>query len=121
MTPWPAPLIRMYLGRMPPEAVLAAADDPDAKADRSRPRRLYVRFAWNDHAARGREISQRAKNSAAVHRERRLPLGQLQADPLHDGRRAPELPADYYPVQQLQLGRFDGKRWVRFGDLVYDE
>jgi hypothetical protein len=24
-------------------------------------------------------------------------------------------------VQQLQLMRFDGQRWVRFGDLVYDE
>ena len=30
-------------------------------------------------------------------------------------------PTDYYPVQQLQLVRFDGKRWVRFGELVYDE
>ena len=30
-------------------------------------------------------------------------------------------PTDYYPIQQLQLMRFDGKRWVRFGDLVYDE
>jgi ABC-type branched-subunit amino acid transport system substrate-binding protein len=30
-------------------------------------------------------------------------------------------PTDYYPVQQLQLMRFDGTRWVRFGDLVYDE
>src|SRR5262249_23459236 len=28
---------------------------------------------------------------------------------------------DYYPVQQLQLVRFDGRRWVCFGDLVYDE
>jgi lipoprotein NlpI len=31
MTPWPAPIIRSFLGRMPPEAVLAAADDADAK------------------------------------------------------------------------------------------
>ena len=30
-------------------------------------------------------------------------------------------PTDYYAVQQLQLMRFDGKRWVRFGDLVHDE
>jgi branched-chain amino acid transport system substrate-binding protein len=30
-------------------------------------------------------------------------------------------PTDYYPVQQLQLMRFDGKRWVRFGDLLYGE
>ena len=28
---------------------------------------------------------------------------------------------DSWAVQQLQLRRFDGKRWVRFGDLVYDE
>jgi lipoprotein NlpI len=33
MTAWPAPVIRMFLGEMPPAAVLAAADDPnDAKA-----------------------------------------------------------------------------------------
>jgi lipoprotein NlpI len=30
MTAWPAPVIRMFLGQMPPSAVLAAADDPDA-------------------------------------------------------------------------------------------
>jgi ABC-type branched-subunit amino acid transport system substrate-binding protein len=30
-------------------------------------------------------------------------------------------PTDYYPVQQLQLMRWDGKRWVRFGDLLTDE
>ena len=30
MTAWPAPVIRMFLGQMPPAAVLAAADDPDA-------------------------------------------------------------------------------------------
>jgi lipoprotein NlpI len=35
MTPWPAPIIRSYLGRMPPEAVLAAADDPDVKKKKS--------------------------------------------------------------------------------------
>jgi lipoprotein NlpI len=30
MTAWPAPVIRIFLGQMPPAAVLAAADDPDA-------------------------------------------------------------------------------------------
>jgi hypothetical protein len=30
-------------------------------------------------------------------------------------------PTDYYPVQQLQLMRWDGKRWVRFGDVLKDE
>jgi len=35
MTPWPAPIVRSFLGRMPPEAALAAADDPDEPGLRS--------------------------------------------------------------------------------------
>jgi len=35
MTPWPAPIVRSFLGRMPPDAVLAAADDADAKKKKS--------------------------------------------------------------------------------------
>src|SRR6266542_2723206 len=73
----------------------------DAQADRSGPRRLYFRFDWDAHSGLGRKISQRAKNSAAVHRERRLPLGQLQGDPLLDRRPRPELPtgsASLYPT-----------------------
>jgi len=35
MTPWPAPIVRSFLGRMPPGAVLAAADDADAKKKKS--------------------------------------------------------------------------------------
>ena len=31
MTKWPAPVIRLFLNQMTPAAVLAAADDPDAK------------------------------------------------------------------------------------------
>src|SRR5262249_53739126 len=31
MTKWPGPVIRLFLGQLTPEAVLAAADDPDAK------------------------------------------------------------------------------------------
>jgi branched-chain amino acid transport system substrate-binding protein len=27
-------------------------------------------------------------------------------------------PTDFYPIEQLQLERFDGKRWVRFGELL---
>jgi hypothetical protein len=30
MNNWPAPIIRLYLGQLTMEAVLAAADDPDA-------------------------------------------------------------------------------------------
>jgi lipoprotein NlpI len=31
MTKWPAPVIRLFLGQTTPEAVSAAADDPNAK------------------------------------------------------------------------------------------
>jgi branched-chain amino acid transport system substrate-binding protein len=27
-------------------------------------------------------------------------------------------PADFYPIEQVQLMRFDGKRWVGFGELI---
>ena len=27
-------------------------------------------------------------------------------------------PTDYYPLEQMQLTRFDGKRWVRFGEVI---
>jgi branched-chain amino acid transport system substrate-binding protein len=27
-------------------------------------------------------------------------------------------PTDHYPIQQVQLIRFDGQKWVRFGDLL---
>ena len=34
MTKWPAPIIRLYLGQMAPEAVLDAARDPNADTKR---------------------------------------------------------------------------------------
>jgi branched-chain amino acid transport system substrate-binding protein len=27
-------------------------------------------------------------------------------------------PTDFYPIEQVQLVRFDGKTWVRFGELL---
>jgi lipoprotein NlpI len=36
MSKWPAPLVRLYLGELTPEAVLAAADDPDAATKKGR-------------------------------------------------------------------------------------
>jgi branched-chain amino acid transport system substrate-binding protein len=27
-------------------------------------------------------------------------------------------PADHYPIEQVQLQRFDGKEWVRFGEIL---
>lgn len=26
--------------------------------------------------------------------------------------------SDYYPIKHMQLQRFDGTRWVRFGELI---
>jgi len=26
-------------------------------------------------------------------------------------------PTDFYPIEQLQLARFDGERWVLFGEI----
>lgn len=34
MTKWPAPVVRMYLGQLTPDAVLAAADNPDVNKKR---------------------------------------------------------------------------------------
>jgi branched-chain amino acid transport system substrate-binding protein len=48
-------------------------------------------------------------------------LRELELPMLLPGVKVNTSPTDYYAVQQLQLMRFDGKRWVRFGDLVYDE
>jgi branched-chain amino acid transport system substrate-binding protein len=48
-------------------------------------------------------------------------LRDLELPMLLPGIKVNTSPTDYYAVQQSQLMRFDGKRWVRFGDLVYDE
>jgi branched-chain amino acid transport system substrate-binding protein len=48
-------------------------------------------------------------------------LRELELPMLLPGINVNTSPTDYYPVQQLQLMRFDGKRWVRFGDLLYGE
>jgi branched-chain amino acid transport system substrate-binding protein len=46
-------------------------------------------------------------------------LRDLELPMLLRGIKVNTSPTDYYAVQQLQLVRFDGKHWVRFGDLVY--
>ena len=48
-------------------------------------------------------------------------LRELELPMLLPGIKVNTSPTDYYPVQHLQLTRFDGKRWVRFGDLLYGE
>jgi len=28
---------------------------------------------------------------------------------------------DFYPIEQMQLARFDGRRWVLFGEVITGE
>jgi len=49
-----------------------------------------------------------------------------QAESLHDfthplllpGIKINTNPTNHYPIRQLQLARFDGQRWVGFGELL---
>jgi branched-chain amino acid transport system substrate-binding protein len=52
-----------------------------------------------------------------------------QAANLHDlslpmllpGMKINTSPTDYRPIKQMQLARFDGRAWKRFGELVSEE
>jgi hypothetical protein len=50
-----------------------------------------------------------------------LNLHDFELPMLLPGIKVSTSPTDYYPVQQLQLMRFNGKRWERFGDVLRDE
>jgi len=45
-------------------------------------------------------------------------IKDLQLDVMLPGIKYSTGPNDYFLVEQLQLGRFDGKRWVLFGDVI---
>lgn len=45
-------------------------------------------------------------------------LKNLSLPSLLPGIRINTGPADYYPIEQLQLNRFDGKQWVLFGEVL---
>ena len=45
-------------------------------------------------------------------------LRDLELPMLLPGIKINTSPQDYHPVKQVQLARFDGHRWVRFGDLM---
>jgi len=44
-------------------------------------------------------------------------LKEFEATTLLPGIRINTSPTDFYPIEQVQLIRFDGKTWVRFGEL----
>ena len=45
-------------------------------------------------------------------------LKDFEVTTLLPGIRITTGPSDFYPIEQVQLIRFDGKTWVRFGELV---
>ena len=45
-------------------------------------------------------------------------LKDLEVPTLLPGIRINTSPTDFYPIKQVQLMRFDGKTWVRFGELL---
>jgi branched-chain amino acid transport system substrate-binding protein len=45
-------------------------------------------------------------------------IQNLELPMLLPGIRINTSPTDYYPLEQMQLMRFDGKRWVRFGPVI---
>jgi branched-chain amino acid transport system substrate-binding protein len=47
-------------------------------------------------------------------------LENFRAPMLHKGVLLNTSLSDYYPIEQLQMMRFDGRRWVPFGDLIDD-
>jgi branched-chain amino acid transport system substrate-binding protein len=47
-------------------------------------------------------------------------LKDLELPMLLPGIRVNTSATDYYPVEQMQLMRWNGKQWVRFGELLSD-
>jgi branched-chain amino acid transport system substrate-binding protein len=45
-------------------------------------------------------------------------LKELQLPMLLPGIKLSTSPTDYYPIKQVQLMKFDGKQWVRFGEVL---
>jgi hypothetical protein len=45
-------------------------------------------------------------------------MRDLEVPGLLPGIRINTSPTDFYPIEQVQLMRFDGKTWVRFGELM---
>jgi len=85
-------------------------------------RRPSFAFGYNSAAALVQVLKQAGNDLSRENIMRQATnLRDVELPMLLPGIRVNTSPTDYYPVQQLQLVRFDGKRWVRFGDLVYDE
>jgi len=49
---------------------------------------------------------------------RRAPLKDFQLPMLLPGIRINTSPTDFYPIKQVQLMSFDGRQWIRFGEVL---
>jgi branched-chain amino acid transport system substrate-binding protein len=45
-------------------------------------------------------------------------LKELQLPMLLPGIKINTSPTDYFPIKQVQLMKFDGRQWVRFGEVL---
>ena len=85
-------------------------------------RRPSFAYGYNNAAALIQVLKQAGSDLSRENIMRQATnLRDLELPMLLPGIKVNTSPTDYWAVQQLQLTRFDGKRWVRFGDLVYDE
>ena len=48
-------------------------------------------------------------------------LGDLSTDMMLPGIKANASPDDYFPIEQMQLMKFDGEAWHLFGDVINGE
>ena len=66
MTAWPAPIIRLYLGQLTPEATLAAADDPNPETKRGQVCEAnFYTGVLDSRAARRDDATRRFKAAAS--------------------------------------------------------
>jgi hypothetical protein len=99
-----------------------AEDDPETKARLAGFRQGLEKRGWSE--GRNLQIDYRFAPASSADQAQALAnelVADLELPMLLPGIKVNTSPTDYYPVQQLQLMRFDGKRWVRFGDLLYGE
>ena len=69
-------------------------------------------------------VSVLALTAASAYAEKKYGPGasdtekDIEVAALLPGIRINTSPTDFYPIEQVQLMRFDGKSWVRFGEMM---
>src|SRR5258708_2808140 len=85
-------------------------------------RRPSFVFGYNSAAALVQVLKQAGSDLSRENIMRQATnLRDLELPMLLPGIKVNTSPTDYYPLHHLQLVRFDDNRWLRFGDLIYDD